>query len=88
LRLCTFIIDAKDADVIGDEPISLNGKVCGWVTSGGYAHASGVSVAIGYVPKEVAEETDGWQVELLGEMLSARLQTQPLFDANGSRMRS
>lgn len=88
LRLRTFVIDAMDADVIGDEPISLNGKVCGWVTSGGYAHTSGVSVAIGYVPKDVADETDGWQVELLGEMLPARLQAQPLFDANGSRLRS
>ncbi|WP_428425893.1 GcvT family protein [Pararhizobium sp.] len=88
LRLRTFIIEAKDADVIGDEPISLNGTVCGWVTSGGYAHASGVSVAIGYVPKEVADQAEGWQVELLGEMLPARLQAQPLFDANGARMRS
>jgi dimethylglycine dehydrogenase len=88
LRLRTFVIDAMDADVIGDEPISLNGKVCGWVTSGGYAHTSGVSVALGYVPKDVADETDGWQVELLGEMLPARLQAQPLFDANGSRLRS
>ncbi|MDQ0321425.1 dimethylglycine dehydrogenase [Pararhizobium capsulatum DSM 1112] len=88
LRLRTFVVDAKDADVIGDEPIALNGKVCGWVTSGGYAHASGVSVAIGYVPKEVAEEIDGWSIEILGEDLPARLQSQPLFDANGSRMRS
>ncbi|WP_436083002.1 glycine cleavage T C-terminal barrel domain-containing protein [Pararhizobium sp. LjRoot235] len=88
LRLRTFVIDAMDADVIGDEPISLNGKVCGWVTSGGYAHTSGVSVAIGYVPKDVADEAYGWQVELLGEMLPARLQAQPLLDANGSRMRS
>ncbi|KQV38125.1 MULTISPECIES: FAD-dependent oxidoreductase [unclassified Rhizobium] len=88
LRLRTFVVEAGDADVIGDEPISLNGKVCGWVTSGGYAHAAGVSVAIGYVPKEVADEADGWSVEILGEHLPARLQVQPLFDANGSRMRS
>ena len=87
-RLRTFIVDARDADVIGDEPISLNGEVRGWVTSGGYAHASGVSVAIGYVPKEIADETEGWQIELLGEMLPVRLQPQVLFDANGSRMRS
>jgi dimethylglycine dehydrogenase len=88
LRLVTFVLDAKDADVLGDEPISLSGEVCGWVTSGGYAHASGVSVAMGYVPKETAATIDGWQIEVLGEMLDARLQPQPLFDANGSRMRS
>ncbi|MBO0139611.1 GcvT family protein [Agrobacterium sp. Ap1] len=88
LRLITLIVDAVDADVIGDEPISLDGEVRGWVTSGGYAHASGVSVAMGYVPKAIAEVVNGWQIEILGEMLPARLQPVPLFDANGSRMRS
>ncbi|PZU84643.1 MAG: glycine cleavage system protein T [Shinella sp.] len=88
LRLRTFVVSAKDADVIGDEPIFLNGEVKGWVTSGGFAHPSGVSVAIGYVPKEVADVVEGWSIEILGEELPASLQPQPLFDANGSRMRS
>ncbi|MCL6707282.1 FAD-dependent oxidoreductase [Pseudomonas sp. R2.Fl] len=87
LRLRTFVIEAKDADVIGDEPIFHKGEALGWVTSGGYAHASGLSVAVGYVPKEIADEADGWSVEILGEILPARLQAEPLFDANGGRMR-
>ena len=57
LRLVVFIVDAGDADVIGDEPIWHNGKVVGWVTSGGYAHWSKESMALGYVPKELAGET-------------------------------
>ena len=87
LRLVTLVLDARDADVIGDEPIYHKGAVRGWVTSGGYAHASGLSVALGYLPKELADETEGFEVELLGERLAARLQRQPLFDADGSRMR-
>ena len=87
LKLRTFIIEAVDADVIGDEPIFWQGEVKGWVTSGGFAHASGVSVALGYVPAEIADEADGWTIELLGEMLPASLRPIPLFDANGSRMR-
>ena len=87
MRLVTFVVDTKDADVLGDEPISHNGEVRGWVTSGGYAHASGVSVAMGYVPRELANVTDGWSIEMLGDHLEARLQPHPLFDANGSRMR-
>jgi dimethylglycine dehydrogenase len=74
--------------VIGDEPIWQDGEVVGWVTSGGYAHASNVSVALGYVPEALAEADGGWEVEVLGERLPARLQRAPLFDANGSRMRS
>ncbi len=88
MRLRSFIVTAKDADVIGDEPISYDGKVVGWVTSGGFAHTSGVSVALGYVPKELAENDDGWSVEILGDHLDARLQRQALFDANGASMRA
>ena len=87
-RLRCFVVEATDADVIGDEPIFHNGEVAGWVTSGGYAHGSDVSVAMGYVRTELAEHEEGWSVELLAEMLSAHMQKQPLFDSNASRMRS
>lgn len=88
LRLCTFVVDAKDADVIGDEPIYHNGEVHGWVTSGGFTHHSQKSVAMGYISKEVADEIDGFEIELLGEKLKASIQQAPLFDANFARMRS
>ena len=87
LRLRVFVLDAHDADVIGDEPVWQDGEVCGWVTSGGYAHASGVSVAMAYVPKERANTDDGWEIELLGERRAARMQRTALFDHNGERMR-
>ena len=87
LRLCAFVIDAKNADVIGDEPVYHNGEVKGWVTSGGFAHHSQKSVAMGYIPKEIAGEADGFEIELLGEKLKATIQTVPLFDANYERMR-
>jgi dimethylglycine dehydrogenase len=62
--------------------------VVGWVTSGGFAHASKTSVALAMVPKEFALRNDGWTVELLGQSLKASLINKPLFDANASRMRS
>lgn len=86
-RLSTFVVDAGDADVIGDEPIWRDGAVVGWVTSGGYAHASNASVALGYVPREMAETVEGWEIEILGERRAATLRPEPLFDANGGRMR-
>ena len=56
LRRVTFVVDADDADVLGDEPIWHDGKVVGWVTSGGYAHHVDRSLAQGYVPKALARE--------------------------------
>jgi len=88
LRLRSFVVAAKDADVIGDEPIWHGGKVVGWVTSGGYAHACDVSVAMGFVPRELADQAGGWQIELLGEMLEATMQKAPLFDPDGKAMRA
>jgi dimethylglycine dehydrogenase len=87
LRLRVFVVDATDADAIGDEPIRHQGEVKGWVTSGGYAHASGLSVAMGYVPKEIADEKDGWSIDILGETLSATPQPEPIFDPKAERMR-
>jgi dimethylglycine dehydrogenase len=87
LRLRAFVMEAEDADVIGDEPIWHGGAVRGWVTSGGYAHNAGKSIAMGYVPKEIADEPDGFEIELLGRRHKARLQPAPLFDANFERLR-
>ena len=88
LRLRVFVIDADDTDAIGDEPIWRDGEVCGWVTSGGYAHGSKVSVAVGYVPKAVADERDGWSIQILGRHFPARLQPRPLFDPDGKRLQA
>ena len=44
----------QPADVIGDEPIWHDGAVVGWVTSGAYGHHVEESIALGYVPAELA----------------------------------
>ncbi len=87
LRHRTIVVDAKDADVIGDEPIWHEGEVKGWVTSGGFAHGSGVSMAMGYVPREIADQTSGWEIEILNERCSCKLQPKPLFDPEAKIMR-
>ena len=88
MRLCSFVMEPRDADLIGDEPILHHGNVVGWVTSGGYAHDARKSIAQGYVPKDIANDDSGWSIELLGENLAAKRQKFPLFDANSSRIRS
>jgi dimethylglycine dehydrogenase len=86
LRRVSMVVEATDADVLGDEPIWHAGKVVGWVTSGGFAHYVDKSMAQGYVPKELAE-ADGFEIEILGEMRKARVIAEPLFDPEGKRMR-
>jgi dimethylglycine dehydrogenase len=87
-KLVTLTVDAGDADVIGDEPILLDGEAVGWVTSGGFAHYTGHSVAMGYIRVEHLDESTEYSVEILGEMRRARIQTEPLYDPDAVRMRS
>ena len=89
LRRVSFIVDAGDADVLGDEPIWHKGKVVGWVTSGGFAHYVDKSMAQGYVPKELAGDTaaGAFEIEIIGENRKATIITEPPFDPEGKRMR-
>ena len=84
-KLTAFIIDTEDADAVGDEPIWVNGEVVGWVTSGGYAHWSQASCALGYVPVDAAGT---FEIEILGKKRLATPLDEPLFDPSGSKMRS
>jgi dimethylglycine dehydrogenase len=86
-KLCNFIVEAQDADVIAYEPIWLDGRVQGFCTSGGYSHYAGKSVAFGFVPTERAVDGLEVEIEILGNMRKARLVTGLLFDADGARMR-
>ena len=128
LRRVSFIVDAEDADVMGDEPVwakvgstdygtidpphgygahrfSPDGKemprpadpridgdwrVVGWITSGGYAHFVDASMAQGYIPKELADETSAgmFEIEIVGTRRPARFQLDPRCEPAGDKMRS
>jgi dimethylglycine dehydrogenase len=86
-RLIALAVEDKGADAIGDEPIWHAGKVLGWITSGGYGHTVGQSLALGYVDAAVAKEMDEFEVEIMGVRCPARRLSAPLFDPSGARMR-
>ena len=91
-RLVVFRVDVdpdEPADVIGDEPVWHDGQVVGWITSGGYAHYSAASLAMGYVPAALAREgTTRFEIEIIGKRRPAHLQLEPILDTSGSRMRA
>ena len=88
LRLIALSLAAIDADVSGDEPVWIDGQALGWVTSGGYAHAAGASIALAYVPKELAQSDAPMSVEILGQQIAAKILAEPIFDPQGLVMRS
>jgi dimethylglycine dehydrogenase len=86
-QLTSFIVEADDADVVAWEPIFDGEDVIGFVTSGGYAHYSQKSVALGLIPRERVVEGAKFQIEILGSRRTAVIHTTYLVDADGARMR-
>ena len=87
-KLVTMVIDTKDIDVSNDEAILKDNKCVGYITSGGYAHHSKKSVALGYVPIELSKHKTRLDVEINGKLFKAHITDKPLYDANGGKMKS
>jgi dimethylglycine dehydrogenase len=81
------VVETDDIDVSNDEAILKDGACVGYVTSGGYAHWVGKSMALGYVPIALAADGTELQVEILGTLYPARVTAQPLYDPEGTKMR-
>jgi dimethylglycine dehydrogenase len=86
-RLVTLSVDSADADATGYEPVCLGKDLVGFITSGGYGHCAGCSIAMGYVATSVPDEQSGLSVTILGESRPCRILRQPLIDPTGTRIR-
>jgi dimethylglycine dehydrogenase len=87
-RLVTLVVDAADADAYGDEPVLAEDRVVGFVTSGGYGHTVGASIALAYLEPACAVPDAALAVTILGEDRPARIAPQPLYDPSAARMRA
>jgi dimethylglycine dehydrogenase len=87
LKLVTLVVDAADADAWFDEPVRQDGKTVGWVTSGGFGHSVGRSLALAYLPAERVQSNAAFTVDILGEHRAAVIAPEPVFDPTGARMR-
>jgi dimethylglycine dehydrogenase len=86
-RFVVMQVAAADADVIGYESIIKDGAAVGYVTSGAYGHCIGKSLAAGYVPAALARDGEQFEIDILGEMRTATVHRQPLYDPEGLRLR-
>ena len=86
-KLVTLTVDTP-MDVTLDEAVLVNDAAVGYITSGGFAHHVGKSMAMAYVAAEHAAAGTVVKVEIMGEMYPAEVQGAPLYDPNGGRMRS
>ncbi len=84
-RLFTLAIDAVDADASGFEPIWAGDHLVGSVTSGGFGHTVGQSLAMAYL--DPGAENAALAVDVVGQRRAARVIAASPVDPAGRRSR-
>ncbi len=87
-RLVTLQVDAEDADAGMFDPVWEGTGRVGYVTSGGYGHHVGTSLALAYVEAAYAEIGRHLEVHIVGTRRPARVIADSPYDPTGSRLRS
>jgi dimethylglycine dehydrogenase len=85
-KLVPLVVET-DVEVVGYESVLKGDDAVGQVTSGGYAHWAGKSMAMAYVDPALARDGETLSVLIFGNACPAVVTMQPLFDANGGRQR-
>jgi glycine cleavage system aminomethyltransferase T len=73
--------------LIGGETILADGKVVGTTTSAGYGYTMAETIALGYLPTEIAKEAE-LSIEAYGKHFPANRAPRSLYDPRGERLRS
>jgi dimethylglycine dehydrogenase len=87
-RLVPLIVAAEDADASPGAVLFERERNVGLVTSGGYGHRIGQSIALAYVTAELTSPGQVLEVEILGERRRAVVSREPLYDPTRSRIRA
>ncbi len=87
-KLATIEIEATDADASGFEPVWQNGSLVGFVTSGGYGHTIGKSLALAMLDQNACTEGTDLTVHIVGQERPARIIAPSPYDPDGKAMRS
>jgi dimethylglycine dehydrogenase len=87
-RLVTLEVDTVDADASGFEPVWHGRRRIGFVTSGGYGHTVGKSLAMAYVDRELAAIGTELAVHIVGDLRPCRVIAPSPHDPEGKRLRA
>jgi glycine cleavage system T protein len=87
-RLATILLEDPRSVALGNEPVRIDGEICGRVTTGGYGYTVERSIAYAYVPPERAEPGTGVEIEIFGSWIPGEVAEGPLLDPKGERIRA
>jgi len=82
-----LVLDDPRSVALGNEPVRVEGRVLGRVTSGGFGYTVGRSIAYAYLPSEI-DVGSVVEVDIFGEWVTGEVAREPLFDPGGERVRA
>jgi glycine cleavage system T protein len=86
-RLRPLLLDDPDAITFGGEPVRVDGRLAGRVTSGGYGYTIERSIAYAYLPS-ACKAGDAAEVQVFNRWVPATVASEPLYDPAGERIRA
>jgi glycine cleavage system aminomethyltransferase T/glycine/D-amino acid oxidase-like deaminating enzyme len=87
-RLACLVLEDPRSVALGEEPVRVDGRLVGRVTSGGFGYTVERSIAYAYLPSDEVVVGRGLDVEIFGRWVPARIAPEPLFDPAGGRIRA
>jgi dimethylglycine dehydrogenase len=87
-RLVPLLVDASEADAPATATVFDGDERVGIVTSGGYGHRLGRSIALVYIRSALAVPGRRLAIEIYGHRRAAVVGTEPLYDPKSARMRA
>jgi dimethylglycine dehydrogenase len=88
MKLVTMEIDPVGADGSDYEPVWVDGRRVGYVTSGGYGHVVGKSLAMGLVERDHSHVGTELTTHVVGVERPAQVIDPSPYDPSGSSMRA
>ncbi|MFE3775679.1 FAD-dependent oxidoreductase [Streptomyces sp. NPDC059122] len=86
-KLTCLTLDDPAANVLGKEPVLVDGAPAGYVTSAAYGYTLGRTVAYAWLPAAAAVPGTAVHIAYFGEKIAATVAQEPLFDPQMTRIR-
>ncbi|KAI1184971.1 Dimethylglycine oxidase [Nemania serpens] len=85
-RLRCLTVDDGRSVVLGKEPVFVDGRVQGYVTSAAFGYTVRKPIAYAWLPS-IVEEGAAVEIEYFGKKIKATVSAEPLYDPQMSRLR-
>jgi 4-methylaminobutanoate oxidase (formaldehyde-forming) len=86
-RLRCLVLKDPRSVALGNEPVRVDGKIAGRITTGGFGYTVDCSIAYAYLPPEVELGTSV-EVDIFGRWVGGTVAGEPLFDPRGERIKA